>query len=235
MLNIAVIDTNRNLLNQVGSCVNELKELEELRLSFFSSSEDFLKNPYPYEIIFIQIDMPDIDGLKIAHAMRSRRITSIIIYVTSRHCITIDPTFVTPMDYVLLPVSNEHLKEILMKALRIYHKYLGFDLTLKSARQIHKINTSSVVYVDVSDHLLVYHTINGDIDIWSTIKEAEKLLPSSRFVRVNLSKIINIIFVEKYIGNTIYLRGGIEITLSQSKKEAFISLLKATFPTIYNK
>ena len=78
--------------------------------------------------------------------------------------------------------------------------------------------------MEVQDHLLIYHTTEGNFVTKGTIRDAESQLDAKRFFRCNRCYLVNLEFVETYQGSDIMVNGD-TIQVSRSRRKPFLDAL----------
>ena len=84
-----------------------------------------------------------------------------------------------------------------------------------------RINLSSLLYVEVIRHNLVYHTADDKITAYGTMKTLSEELEPHYFVMCNSCYLVNLAFVKKADNKDVYLKNGEVLAISQSKRKNF--------------
>ena len=85
--------------------------------------------------------------------------------------------------------------------------------------ELYKLN-----YIEISDHEIIYHTSNGNLRAYGTMRAIEKLLPEKQFCKCNRCYLVNLRNVTRIEGNTVCV-GGENLTVSRPRKQAFVDAL----------
>ena len=96
-----------NTLNQFGT---------EFSLKRFFNGQELLKYVESFDIVFLDIKMPEINGMELAKQMRENRRESIIVFVTSAEEYVFEAYDVEAFHFLLKPVNENKLKNVLKKA-----------------------------------------------------------------------------------------------------------------------
>ncbi|MHB1651849.1 MAG: LytR/AlgR family response regulator transcription factor [Desulfitobacteriaceae bacterium] len=86
----------------VGEAANALEALE-------------LINNLDYSVIFLDIDMPGLNGIDLAHQLRNKPDSPAIIFTTAHEEYAFDAFTVHALDYLLKPINHKRLEEALDK------------------------------------------------------------------------------------------------------------------------
>ena len=145
-------------------------------------------NTKAIDLIFLDINMPDISGLSFAKAIGK---DTKIIFTTAYREYAIDGFDLQAVDYLLKPISLERLIQAVQKfqseqAPNITQNFLF----VRSDRKMVKVNFDEILYIEsLSDYLKIY-TTNKLITIRETISNLEIQLPEQGFIRCHRSFIV---------------------------------------------
>jgi two-component system response regulator LytT len=183
---------------------------------------DFLNNYKPiFDLVFMDIRLPGIDGLEAAKSLRKIDQEVPIIFVTNLAQYAINGYEVNAFDFVLKPVSYPRFETLLNKITKELQKKDTQVLVIKTVQGFIKLKSSDVIYITIEDHLLIYHTQEKDYETWNSLKNAEAELPKDSFARANKSIIVNLKHIRSIKGNHVEMPDG-EIELSPGKKADFV-------------
>ncbi len=84
----------------------------------FASGNDLLKYPYPLDIVFLDYEMPGIDGMETARRIRKESTICCIIFVTSFPEHVFDAFEVNTYRYILKPVDFNRLETVIDNYIR---------------------------------------------------------------------------------------------------------------------
>jgi DNA-binding LytR/AlgR family response regulator len=128
------------------------------------------------------------------------------------------------MDYMLKPISYFAFSESLGRALRKVKTQEREYITVSMKGGKMKLDVSQICYVEVQDHLLIYHTTEGKYVTKGAIKDAESQLDPKRFFRCNRCYLVNLEHVENYQGSDVTVNADI-IQVSRSRRRPFLDAL----------
>lgn len=210
----------KNLINQYESNNSLFIELD-----IFNTSITFLeKFKANYDIIFIDIELPDINGLELSKKIRKIDEEAIIIFITNLAQFAINGYEVNAYDYIVKPIKYERLEAILNKISTKVEKNADF-FNIKTTSGYLKIRCKDVYYISVDDHLVYLHLKNKNYECWDSLKNIEKTLPKDFFVRISKSKIVNIFHIASIGNKTIILSNDLELTFSPLLKNQIMDAL----------
>lgn len=179
----------------------------------------------PYDIVFLDIEMPGIDGLETARILRSRGSRAVLVFTTKMAQYATRGYDVNAIGYLVKPIRYPGFALYMRKALGLVHARRGATIAIRSDDHMRFLDSNDVLYVEVVGHSLLYHTATDVWKDWGTLKAiSERLaqyhfIPASRYCLVNLDKI------QSVTGSALTLVGGSTIAVSRSKKKPLLEAL----------
>lgn len=225
MIHIAVIDDEEQARENIKKCLAAAasKLNAEFNVSEFSSGLSFLGDYRPiYDVVLMDIEMPDADGLEIAHKLRKVDTSVLLIFVTNMSQFAIRGYEVDALDFIVKPVNEYTLAMKLNRAIARTTKRTDDSVQIRNGGEVYGVQTASIKYLEVSGHYVVYHTTDGDFSEYITLKNAEKKINKSFFVRCNRCYLVNLRYVES-IKKDYVIIGKDKLLISYPQKKAFLS------------
>lgn len=225
MLKIAVVEDQKSDADFLKECINKYAAEKELKaeISEFSNGMEFLESEnIAYDIIFMDVKMPLLNGIKTAKKLREINNFSCLVFITSMANYALYGYEVDAADYILKPVNYEVFSYKMKKLLNIVSKRKNDSITVKIKGGILKIVISDVRYLELVDHRVVYHTVNGDVESWDTLANAFKMLEKNGFAYCNSGYIVNLAHVTSIMNSTVVLDEKINLPISRNKKAQFM-------------
>ena len=203
----------------------EVKYGRRIEVNRFSSAAELL-NGYRgvYDIIFMDVRLPGTDGISAAEKLREIDGESLIIFFTTMAQLAVKGYSVEAFDYLVKPLDYNTFKLSFDRALKAVDKKSGKKLTVTTADGVEIISSSDVLYIEVFDHRLVYHTATRNISSWGSLKKLETGLKDSGFVRCNNCYLVNLKYVRKCDADVIVV-GGQELKVSKTGMKAVMDAL----------
>lgn len=226
-----IIEYNKKMKSYIERYGNE--NHIEVKISSYGSGTQLLLNFQrgKFDIIFLDVSMPIMDGFKTAENIRRVDPEVSIIFCTSYYTIPdAGKGFeVEAEDFLAKPLLYRKVENILTK---IYKKKLlkaEEKLFLKCHDGLITLQLSDIIYIHMRNKVLILHTINGEIENNQRMGELEKRLSSKMFFRCHNSYIVNFDYVEGLKGESVLImcrnQHIKEIPVSKYKKEEFMKAL----------
>lgn len=225
MISIAIVEDDKNERSLIKECLDYYMENKDIALSVseFSGGLDFMGGYKPvYDIVLMDIEMPGMNGIDLARALRKIDKSVILIFVTNLAQYAVQGYEVEALDFILKPINKFSFALKLDRAIARTTKRKDDVFQIKSGGETLSVQTASVKYVEVSAHYVVYHTTDGDFTEYNTLKEVEKKINKDFFARCNRCYLVNLRYVGSVKKDTVFI-GKDELIISRPQKKAFLS------------
>ena len=200
------------------------KENVEFQIQWYRDALTFLEEyAEGFDIVFMDIRMPVMDGMEAARKLRERDSTVVLVFLTALAQYAIQGYEVQAADYILKPVTPTALEMKLKRLLPRCRRNEG-AIALDTDKNKVFIRPDELLYVEIFDHHIHYQTAGGVLRSYGTLKMVEEQLPKNIFFRVNNQTIINLRHVTRMDAENVYL-GEREFPISMRRRKGFIEAL----------
>jgi len=227
MIHIAIIDDDVSYKSQLNGYVKKYSQEngEQFEVSLFSDGDEIVDGYKAiYDIIFLDIQMKIMDGMKTAQNIRKMDENVILVFITNMAQYAIQGYSVNAMDFVLKPVSYTAFSEELAKAIRRLKERTRAHLTIKREDGMLRLDIAKISYIESQGHKIMIHTKDDIYNIQGTMKNMEEQLSKYNFFRCNNCYLINLRYVESVQLNVVMVAGEI-LQISRPRKKPFMEAL----------
>lgn len=227
-MRIAVVEDEREdqecLLRHMERFFKE--ENMDYQTTVFDNAVSFLENYRAiYDIVFLDIQMPGMNGMDAAEKLRKMDAAVPILFVTNMAQYAVKGYDVDAIGFVVKPLRYYDFYLRMRKAVNIAKSREEKTLVLTGKQGIVRISVNDIYYVEVIGHSLYYHTKDDTITVSGSISAAEEKLKMCEFLRCNNCYLVNpraILYVQ---GHTITLLNKEQIQISHPRKKEFMTRL----------
>lgn len=226
MIKIAMVEDNAKDAERFRAVLHDYQAEKglETELTVFEKGNDFLSDFIgQYDIVFMDIELPDGNGLEISRELRKKDKHVILVFLTNLGQFAINGYEVDALDFMLKPVEKDIFSEKMKRILRHWkrNRKLNVNVVLAGGKKI--IKSKNIIYVEVQKHDILYHTKDEVIVERGALKNVEEQLKNALFARPNYCFIVNlrhIVGVDKY---DLLLDNGETLQISRNRKKDFMS------------
>lgn len=217
----AIVDDEKSALEKLCKHLAVYGEKHGIEIETCEFSDVFLLliNYKPeYDVIFMDINLLGLNGMDGAKKLREQDPEVPIVFVTSLVRYATEGYSVNAFDYIVKPYSYEAV-EMTVDALlkRVKNK----EIVVSNLGGYTRIPVSSIQYVEINKHRVLYHTDFGVVDVWGSMAKAENELKDAGFAKCGASWLVNLHQVKAVEGNWVTV-GDIKIRVSRAKKKEFL-------------
>lgn len=217
---IAICDDSNTDLESIAGMVRRWAEVAGhiVQVSEFPSAESFLfqyADDKNYDILLLDVEMRDISGIELAKRVRAERGRAEIVFITSHFEFIAEGYEVDALHYLVKPVSEEKLSEVLDRAAaRLAMEPPSVVINCDGGTV--KLLEEDILYVESFAHYIEIHTRTDVFRLKESITVFEDKL-SAVFYRAHRSYLVNLKAVQRISRASVTLTGGAEIPLSRGK------------------
>lgn len=208
-------------LKLVGFNTNPLVAMEEI-----SNTENV-------DIVFLDVDMPELSGLEVADILSSR---SAVIFTTAFPNYALQAFEKNGSDFILKPVSFERFTKSvhkvqnlikLKKAASTPAENENFFINPGVKGRMIQLNYADILYIEGLKNYVVIYTNDNKYITYLSLREVENAIPASKFSRIHRSYIVNVNKIKSIDGNNIILSHSVELPIGSSFKDSFLNVINA--------
>jgi len=198
-----------------------------------SEARKYLLKKRNINVLFIDIEMPDENGLEFVQSIDLSDIYP--VFVTSHAQYSIAALKANAFDYLLKPVRTEELKETIERICSNRNSNIKNENPHQPIQRFEIRNQKQISYIDHQDIIMItaqgsyseVHTLEGKHLISQNLRQIESTLNNRDFFRCHNSYLVNIRHVKQLIheGNYVMLTKELKSIVSKSKREEFMHMM----------
>ena len=223
MLWVAVCDDEiMECCNIAGKIKEILKEMKmPCMIRQFSSGQELMQSSDNFDIIFLDIIMRDLDGMRTAHIFREKAFDKILIFISSSREYVFEAYDVEAFQYLLKPIDEKKLKTVLQKAVLKVENHSQEFIIVSKERQKKKLFLDDIYYFEIKGRIIDIHGTDGIFTYYEQIGVLENSLREKGFFRCHKSYLINLRYVDVYNRQEVILDNGERIVIAKRRYEEF--------------
>ncbi|MDE6975851.1 MAG: LytTR family DNA-binding domain-containing protein [Lachnospiraceae bacterium] len=194
----------------------------------FQSGGELLQTLESFDVVFLDIIMRELDGIKTAQIFRERAFDKILIFVSSSREYVFEAYDVEAFQYLLKPVDDRKLKSVLQKAVLKTESRLQEFIIVSRERQKKKLFLDDIYYFEIKGRMVDAHGPEGIFTYYEQMGKLENKLQDKGFFRCHKSYLVNLKYVDRYNRQEVILENGEKVVIAKRRYEQFVrEVLKA--------
>lgn len=227
MIDITIVDDKKEEISNLKEFLNQYqKEKNEcFDIKAFTNPNEVLNfNLNSLEIVLLDIEMPQMDGMTLANIIRKNNPDCVIIFVTNMAQFAIKGYEVEALAFLVKPLRYNSFSFKMDRAIEISKKNKKNQISIITNYEKIFLSYSDVIYIEVDQHQLIYHTFEKDYETWGSMSKTASELINNGFALVNASQLVNLRYVKKITKEFVIVHEK-ELYFSKSKKKTFLDAL----------
>ena len=188
----------------------------------FSSGKEMIASNEMYDILLLDIEMPDQDGISIKEYFETNREQTRIIFTTSHKERVLEAFGKNVVSFLVKPLSRERFWKVMEKTIS---DICGPVLEIEENEETFLMPVRQIKYIEAQDKYTLAVTVTGKYLFRRTLKFWESVLPQEDFVRIHKSYLVNMEYFEKK-GEEVLLDQGKMIKISRMRKNEVMGKYK---------
>ncbi len=202
MLKVAICDDIKEYIKKMEIYIEQYgkENLVDVKICSYVNGDHLIQTytKKKYDIIFLDISMPKMDGFELAGKIRKIDRDITIIFCTSFFSIANAQKAydVEAKDFLKKPVTYKKIVAILDK---VYNRKLinaEEKFMLKIQEGVFPILISNIIYLETKDKAVILHTVQRDFVTYQRMQEFENKLGDDLFFRCHTSFLVNLDYIE---------------------------------------
>ena len=223
---IKIVDDDQTFAKKIKDIV-----YDAFKNIFIDYSIECISSNFEYQyfeegdIFFLDIDLKEENGIKIAEKIRENNFNAIIIFVSALNDMVFDSLIVQPFYFIRKDNFDRDMKiacTLIQKYINKNHKIITFDLNgRKTSMQL-----SDIIYLESFLHEITIHAPFNDYKYSSTFNKMMSLINSTNIIRIQKSYAVNLFWVKEIYKEELLLRNGVTLKIGKKYQQDVIASYK---------
>lgn len=206
-MRIAVCDDEEKFRVQAKEMIDKLAGSLDVIVDAYSDGRKLLEafDKKPYDVLFLDIEMPVMDGITLAKKLRERSDSIYIVFLTGHVEYALEGYEVNALRYLTKPVQEAKLSEVLRFVMD--KNVSKRQLMIKEDGDETLINVSDIIYMEAQNQYVMIYTTGGEHLIRYNIGDFEAELKNDDFFRIHRGYLVSLAKVKKLVKSEVVIEG----------------------------
>ncbi len=221
-LNIAICDDDTNVIEDIKNKL--LAYRNDYQIDTFDSGIKLLKNQTQYDLIFLDIEMPEMNGMDVALKLRKINFKGHLVFLTSHTEFMPEAFKVKAFRFLKKPINDDDFEETIVESEKeiLNNK----KLVIHSTDGIKLLYLNDIICFETIKCYTYLYTKNGDIETRKSLHDWMETLGTEHFIQVHKSFGIALRYIDTIESNFIIMKYT-EMKVPVSRRK--ISIVKKAF------
>lgn len=228
ILRACVVEDNKESSDFICSCLEKYAKSRdgyEFNVARYGDALSFLDEFCGnYDIIFMDIELPHMNGMDAVRRIREKDQNVIVIFVTNMAQYAVKGYEVDAFDFIVKPVKYDNFAMKMDRAISKYDQSRSKDIWISERNNKRRLRVSDIKYVEVAHHCVVYHTVDGDFATYDQLYNVCETLKDAPFELCNRCFLVNLKYVTAIEEFSVTVAGE-KLQISRNKKKSFLQSL----------
>ena len=226
MLNIAICDDEKYFRNEIRGILEKYLSAEGIVCSIddFASGEELTDlgiEMQKYDIVFLDINMDQMDGIDAARKIREKSKDIFIVFVTAYIDYTIEGYKVDAFRYILK--NNNMLEGSIEECLDSIRERMAYEVEQREfefSEGRKTVSLERILFVESNLHRLIFHIMEDSLKqytVYKTLDDMEKEFEGKGFIRIHQSYLVNVQHVNSISRYYLILDNGTRLSIPRAR------------------
>lgn len=224
-MRIAVCDDEQRFICDLKKNLDELYSSLDMITDGYNSGEELLKGfrRKAYDVVFLDIEMPEIDGITLARKIRELSSDVCIVFLTAHIEYAIKGYEVNALRYLTKPADKQKIKEVIDHVLDKLES--SKMLWVKTADGEQRISLSDILFIEAHNQNVIISTAEESFSVRGNISDYEEDLSQYGFFRIHRGYLISLPKVLRVGGKRVVMEDNTTLPVSRTKESKLRDML----------
>lgn len=224
-MRIAICDDEKKFTDDFKRITDKLYKSLDMIVDTYSEGAELLRSfkNRAYDLVFLDIEMPGMDGITLAEKLREISEEVSIVFLTGHIEYAIQGYEVNALRYLTKPADENKVKDVID---RVMKKTEGEKLLwIKTDEGEMKVRLSDVIFLEAQNQNVLINTAENSYSVRGNMSDYEERLSSEGFFRIHRGYLVPLAKIERISGKEVIMEDGTALPISRSKVNSLKDML----------
>lgn len=222
MRKIAICDDNKAIVDKIYTLCIQFYDIDKVELECFYSGEELLLSNKHFDIIFMDMELDNLNGIETAQEIRKTDIDVLIVIVSGFEAYKKLAYPIHAFDFIDKPIDNYKLINVLKEAELYYVKKMNIVyIPFKIKDGFVKLDVDEIIYFSYENRKIRIVTIHDIFYFYDNMSILANKLKDFNYFMIHRAYIINMKHIIQIKGNDVIMCNNDILPISRHKSKAF--------------
>lgn len=219
-INIAICDDEQKALDTIRKELCKAVERLNIEIEIFvyNDGNKLLNDKEDFDILFLDIDMPNVSGLEVAKKLREKNSDIILFFISAHEQYVFESLEYNPFRYIRKSRIEKELFLGLKAACSRLEEKQDSYIVVKTEESKVRVKHSNIIYFETIARKIGIHLNNGEVLlVRSTIRDLTRELGDDYFIKIHSGCVVNAKYINKFSNYDITLDNGERLIVSRTR------------------
>lgn len=206
-MRILICDDDELIVEQLQEFLRCFFKQENLKcpdIAVFYNGESLLEDKGEKDILFLDVEMPGMNGIYVGNELKKANSNIIIFIVTSFMEYLDEAMRFHVFRYLSKPLDKQRFFRNMNYAIDLYNS-ITYKIPVETKQGVFSMNASSIITVEAMGRKIIVHTTARDYESIHNMQYWLNLLPKNRFFQTHRSYIVNFEHIKNFDHSLVYM------------------------------
>ena len=217
-MRIAICDDEQCFLNDFRRITDRLYRSLDILIDSFSDGASLIRQfrLRAYDLVFLDIEMPEMDGITLAEELRAMSSEVSIVFLTGHIEYAIKGYEVNALRYLTKPAEEQKIRDVIDRVLHNLEDEK--QLWIKTEEGDMRLKLRDILFIESQNQNVIISTAADSYSVRGNMSNYEARLTPNGFFRIHRSYLVSLARVERISGKEIHMEDGTVLPVSRSKE-----------------
>ena len=221
-MKIAICEDDIYMAETLKSYLKDFLESKEMlfTIELFDTAAKFYASTENFDLLFLDYELPDSNGMNIAKDLRKTNNKTTIIFTTSFSEYVFESFEVNTFRYIVKPVTREELEKTMTAFINNFEQYAKIDIPTDGGEVVFA-SLPEIMYIESNGRYTTVRLNSTSYVSSKALTTFQAEINSFKFYRTHRTFLVNMKYIAEINGNVITLTNGEKVSISRRNLSTF--------------